>query len=292
MKMKQSKQRRCGFTLVELLVVIGIIAILISLLLPALSRAREQANRTVCLSNLRQIMTMSRIYITDNHGVFPYQYAGYGSTNRSGWIVYDPSNQLLVATQPNWIGLLWKYMSNTEPGVKATAPVQPPRILQCPTIMANIQTGPAGTDTTGAYAVSANVVNCYEANGVVTQFGGMHFHDPSTVVAYRDACQSDVLASAGGSAILRPHVETPTYSVSESTYCWTGWMRFGNGDIMVNEPHNKGQNYVFLDGSGRYIKGTDIRSRDFGLIYPNQQNIQEPYATSYGASVRQGMISY
>jgi prepilin-type N-terminal cleavage/methylation domain-containing protein len=50
-----SRVKRAAFTLVELLVVVGIVAVLIAILLPVLSKARAQANRTVCLSNIRQL---------------------------------------------------------------------------------------------------------------------------------------------------------------------------------------------------------------------------------------------
>ena len=66
-----SRQTAAGFTLVELLVVIGIIALLISILLPALSKAREAANRVLYLSNLRQISMGLTAYAADNKGTFP-----------------------------------------------------------------------------------------------------------------------------------------------------------------------------------------------------------------------------
>ena len=69
--MSHSNHRPRGFTLVELLVVIGIIAVLISVLLPVLGRAREQANQVKCSSNLRQLGVAAVQYATENKGYFP-----------------------------------------------------------------------------------------------------------------------------------------------------------------------------------------------------------------------------
>ena len=66
-----NSHRRHGFTLVELLVVIGIIAVLISILLPALSKARQVAYRTECLSNLRQAGMYFAMYANEQKGFLP-----------------------------------------------------------------------------------------------------------------------------------------------------------------------------------------------------------------------------
>jgi prepilin-type N-terminal cleavage/methylation domain-containing protein len=70
-----------AFTLVELLVVIGIIAVLISVLLPTLSKARESARRTQCLSNLRQIAVFLNMYANVNQQQVPIGFISSGNAS-------------------------------------------------------------------------------------------------------------------------------------------------------------------------------------------------------------------
>jgi len=76
-----------GFTLIELLVVIAIIAILAAMLLPALSKAKERAQRTVCKNNQRQVSLMAIIYAGDNQEKFPANARLNNNAVHARWLV-------------------------------------------------------------------------------------------------------------------------------------------------------------------------------------------------------------
>ncbi len=97
-------KKRRGFTLVELLVVIGIIATLIALLMPALTRARQAARRTVCLSNLRQLTEGWIMYADEHKGLL----VSSGTSSDATWVNGGNSRDSLVT------GALYAYVNNTD----------------------------------------------------------------------------------------------------------------------------------------------------------------------------------
>lgn len=111
-----SKQGSHGFTLIELLVVIAIIAVLASLLLPALSAAKRKAEQTKCLSNQRQLTLGVSMYALDNQEALPYFYALLPNGN----------------TVIHWHNLLWpNYVSGESPRLVTRSPGQ--SLWHCPT---------------------------------------------------------------------------------------------------------------------------------------------------------------
>jgi prepilin-type N-terminal cleavage/methylation domain-containing protein/prepilin-type processing-associated H-X9-DG protein len=150
-----------GFTLVELLVTVGIIAVLIAILVPVLSIARNKANETRCLSNQRQFMQAMLSYAVDNAGYLPAPNWDGGSNpaspaapNPPGWL-YDPS-QLIPnntfqngdSTHPSDVthGLLYQYLNTLQ-------------VYHCP-----MDDGTWGTNT-------VQILSTYIMNGAVCDYG-------------------------------------------------------------------------------------------------------------------------
>ncbi|HEY1717288.1 MAG TPA: prepilin-type N-terminal cleavage/methylation domain-containing protein [Verrucomicrobiae bacterium] len=259
--MKRNAKR--GFTLIELLVVIAIIAILAAMLLPALAKAKERANRTVCLSNLKQWGLALDMYLDDNNQIFPdFSIANNIAASVGARSDYDQDNILwsdltFFATKgvgnSAWFNVLPPYVSQKALWQYAANPanfVDGRSIFNCSTA---IFLAADNVDPLNRVAFSYGI-NFKGTNGLVpasSPFKATAVLHPSAFVFF-----SDVRANSG---------ETPFYGANPLND-----LGAPRGSLNhLSSRHAAGANLTFLDGHSAYYKYSY-------MAYPKGTKIGDP----------------
>jgi prepilin-type N-terminal cleavage/methylation domain-containing protein/prepilin-type processing-associated H-X9-DG protein len=257
-----------AFTLVELLVVIGIIALLISILLPALGRAREQANRIKCLSNMKNLGTALASYVAVNKGWMPIQ-IGTGGAFGSGVqdfmnpTVYDPAT--VTPANLTVLGTLYAWYLNKNAAMMVCPDATPATKYPAPVNNA---------DAPAPYSVGWVSASSYFPNNAACGFlnGGNYYsrkissiHNPSQVVMFQEGYY------IYGASYPRPNIDNKGSFLYSN---WTNPYPNGKNTLPFNEynachlmnKNNYGGNLAFVDGHGEFRALGAIHASDFGFV--------------------------
>jgi prepilin-type N-terminal cleavage/methylation domain-containing protein/prepilin-type processing-associated H-X9-DG protein len=249
--------RRAGFTLVELLVVIGIIALLISILLPSLNRAREAANVVKCLSNMRQLGVAMAAYSSENKGAlvpgdcegFPTAYAGA-----------DPACD-------TWATILVAGGFLSYPEVGDTAPPAQDNVFRCPSGLIEFKT----TAFVGQSALPASRTDGTGAMGLLHQSYGLR-RAGNAVAGLNLYLWYGINSSSGneawspfrriGGGVKVPDKTSRIRNPSDIVAIFDGmWINVqGSNANRVNARHNdrKLTNILMADGHGESFRTADL----------------------------------
>ena len=256
-------RRRRAFTLVELLVVIGIIALLVSILLPSLNRAREAARRTKCLSNLRSIGHLVTIYANQNKGLMPIGYSddAGGAANAKYTVNYYMARWNSSVDNIRYVGLGLLYPANI-----ITASPEEGQVFYCPSVNEDTVHAFKSTSNSGYNPWIDDFVGGSGTGGKVRIAYGCRASDPTRDDVAQD--RRGVMWFSGNAGVVPapPTTPAPFYPVNG----WTdasarvGMMRIGRmktrailcdvpADTRARVQHIKGLNILSADGSARYI---------------------------------------